>query len=249
MVAMVAPSFPIQYRYPEIIGALKRVGFAYVVEVSAGAIKTNELVKEVLKKNAKARFITSPCPSLVRMIRKKYPDLEKYLALVADSPMVATAKIIEEKYPEHKKVFLGPCVAKKFEAKEDYPELDILVLTYKELNKILIEKGIKKEIGDEKGKFDMTGGETRLYPISGGLTQSGNLKEMLSEDELEVVSGWQNDVKALERFAKDGKIRLLDILFCDGGCVNGPGIDRPDLSLEQRREMVVKFWKREQKKE
>ena len=34
MVAMLAPSFLIDFSYPEIIGMLKRLGFEYVVEVS-----------------------------------------------------------------------------------------------------------------------------------------------------------------------------------------------------------------------
>ncbi len=100
LAAMLAPSFPIVFQYPNIIGKLKRTGFIYVAEVSAGAIKTNEAVIKALIVNPKKRFITSPCASFVRFIRTKYPQLEKYLAYSADSPMVATVKIVKEKWPE-----------------------------------------------------------------------------------------------------------------------------------------------------
>ena len=106
LVAMVAPSFPIMYGYPEIITKLKALGFEYVVEVTAGAKKTNEAVAKLLKENPTSRFITSPCASFVRYIRTKHPEFLKYLAFQADSPMVATAKIVHEKYPDYRPIFI-----------------------------------------------------------------------------------------------------------------------------------------------
>jgi len=93
---------------------------------------------------------------------------------------------------------------------------------------------------DINAKFDIENTQTRLYPISGGLAQSCGAKEILSEDEIRVVSGWQNCVKALEEFENNKQIRLLDILFCDGGCINGPGIESK-LNLEERRKKIINF--------
>ena len=134
LVAMVAPSFLVDFNYPEIVGMLKRLGFEYVVEVAKGAVETNKQLLALLEVHPNNRYIASPCPAIVRMIRNKYPDLVQFLAPI-DSPMSATAKIVAKKYPSHKKVFIGPCFVKKIEAKEDYPELDILVLTFKEIKK------------------------------------------------------------------------------------------------------------------
>ena len=136
-VALLAPSFPVMYAYPDIVRNLKQMGFSEVLEVSVGAEITNAQLVMELKKDKKKRFITSPCASSVRLIRKKYPNLEKYLVYSVDSPMVATVKVAHHKWPDAKVVFIGPCIVKKLEASEDHPDLDILVLTYKELNDVM----------------------------------------------------------------------------------------------------------------
>src|SRR3989344_3261970 len=129
MVAMLAPSFPVVFDYPQIVGMLKRLGFKYVAEVARGAEETNKQLLALLKLHPDGRYITSPCPTIVRLVRNKYPELIPYLAKI-DSPMSALAKIIAKKYPDCKKVFIGPCFSKKSEAEEDRKELDILVLAY-----------------------------------------------------------------------------------------------------------------------
>lgn len=240
MVAMLAPSFSIDFSYPEIIGMLKRLGFNYVVEVSRGAIETNKQVIELIKNKPDEKFITSPCPSIVRLIRNKYPEFKDFLTLT-DSPMIATAKIVKEKYPDYKKVFIGPCFVKKLEAKEDYPELDIIVLTYKELIKIFRIKNINPTEQDKNHKFDIKGFETRLYPISGGLTQSSNINNSLLDEQYDVISGPKLAEKTIQEFKNNPDLKLLDILFCEGGCINGGGINSED-SLDEKRKRIINYW-------
>lgn len=240
LVAMVAPSFPIMYEAKEIITKLKALGFEYVVEVSAGAKKTNEEVAELLKANPNSRFITSPCASFVRYVRTKHPEYVKYLAFQADSPMVATAKIVREKYPGYKPVFIGPCIVKKLEAKEDYPELNMLVLTYKELEQILQEKGLSTLPTNPSNTFDISEGPTRIYPFDGGLTDSSGIRSFLKDEEIRIVSGYKNCEATLKEFEENKKIRFVDILFCEGGCINGPGITSP-LSIVDRKKKIVEY--------
>jgi len=241
LTAMVAPSFPIMFEYPLIVAQLKAVGFKHVVEVAAGADKTNQAVLAALKSDPKARFITSPCPSIVRMVRTKFPQLVPFLAFAADSPMVATARLVIEKFPGSRPIFLGPCNAKTLEAREDYPELNILSVPYRDLEILFKELGGGQVKVSKEDQFELACKKTRLYPMSGGLAQSSEVKNILSDDEIEVVSGWQNDEVALKKFLTDTKVRLLDILFCNGGCVSGPGINS-SLTLDQRREKVIDFW-------
>jgi len=233
LTTMLAPSFPIIFSYPEIVGKLKRLGFKYVVETAVGAQKTNEILMKMLKENPKSKFITSPCASFSQMIKTKYPELLKYLTPV-HSPMYYTAEIVKEKWPDTKPVFIGPCIVKKLEA-SNYTDIDILVITFKELNEILqyFKSDGKEE--DVNYYFDMISPTTRLYPISGGLTQSANLHQLLTPNQIQVVSGWQNCIQALDNFEKNTEIRLLDILYCDGGCINGSGIESK-LNTEERRD-------------
>lgn len=241
LVAMLAPSFPIVYQYPMIIGKLKRLGFRYVVEVAVGAKKTNKGLLAAFEKNPNRRCLTSPCAGFVRLIRQKYPHLQKYMLSEVDSPMGATARIVREKYPGFRPVFIGPCFAKKFEAKEDYPNLNILVLTYKELAQVFDHFKLDDFPGDCQEDFDIKGAETRLYPISGGLTDSSQIRDYLADDRIEVISGLEKCEEAIKRFEETSSIQLLDILFCDGGCINGPGVES-DLTLAERRQRVVDYW-------
>jgi len=242
MVAMLAPSFPVDFFYPEIVGRLKRLGFKYVVEVARGAAETNRQLNALLKLHPDKKYITSPCPSIVRLIRNKYPRLVPFLTPI-DSPMIAAAKIVAKKYPNYKKVYIGPCFVKKIEAKEDHPELDILVLTYMELAEIFKIKKISPGKKDKFSSFDIIGPETRLYPISGGLAQSSGLTKKFTDPEYDVISGPKLSVKVLGEFPHKPDLKLLDILYCDGGCISGAGIISKD-SLDQRRQKVVAYWNR-----
>lgn len=243
MVAMLAPSFPIDFDFPEILGMLRRLGFKYVVEVTRGAIETNNQLLELVKKNPDKRYITNPCPNIVRLIKNKFPNLLQYLTLI-DSPMSATAKMVAKKWPKYKKVFIGPCLAKKLEAKEDRPELDILVLTYRELKQIFELKNIVPDKKDKKAKFDIKGIGTELYPISGGLAQSSCLNEKLTDPEMDVISGPQMVNSFLQEFFGEKKdVEVLDILSCEGGCINGPGVCSQE-PLSTRRQKIINYWEK-----
>lgn len=244
LVAMIAPSFPVVYEYPQIITRLKKLGFAYVVEVSLGAEKTNQQVLGLMQANPQKRFITSPCPSFVRMVRTKYPNLLNYLALSADSPMAATAKLLKEKFPDHSPVFIGPCVAKKLESSEDRPELNILVLTYKEIDEVF--KNFNNDINPPAGsdKFDLEARDTRIYPMDGGLTLTSGANRILKDEEFRIVSGWKNVEQALVEFQNNPKIRFMDVLFCEGGCINGPGVVS-NLSIIDRKKKIIDYFNRE----
>jgi iron only hydrogenase large subunit-like protein len=240
LVAMLAPSFPIMYDYPKIISKLRNLGFTYVVEVSVGAKKTNEELAVLLKQNPTSRYITSPCPTIVRMIKKQMPQYAKYFTHDVDSPMIATAKIVRKKYPDYKPVFIGPCIVKKLEASEDVPELNILVLTYAEINQIFDNFKTPDQFNPDD-KFDISEpGMTRIYPVDGGLSHSSGLEKHFSKEELQIVSGWKNCIEAVKNFDTNPKIRLLDILFCDNGCINGPGIIS-QLKIEERKKKVLDF--------
>ncbi len=240
-VALLAPSFPVVYSFPEIIGKLKRLGFSAVVEVAIGAKVTNEALIAWIKSHPGGRFITSPCPTLTRLIKSKYPQLEKYLTRNVASPMVATAKVARQEYPAHRIVFIGPCNNKKLEARERAADLNILVLTYKELDEVFAYFKIQDEASDRTVNFDRQEPATRLYPVSGGLAQSSGVSEIFAEDEIQVVSGSVAVMKALNDFETNSKVRLLDILFCNGGCISGPGIVSP-LLLNERRNKVSDYW-------
>ncbi|MDD5041047.1 MAG: [Fe-Fe] hydrogenase large subunit C-terminal domain-containing protein [Candidatus Peribacteraceae bacterium] len=240
LVALLAPSFPICYSYPLIVARLKKLGFKAVIEVSAGAVKTNEQVVALLKKNPTARYISSPCAGFVRMVRKSFPALVPFLAFAADSPMIATARMAKEQYPDCQPVFIGPCFAKKLEASEDYPDLNILVLTYRELDAVFAHFTVGEDIDASGAAFDIAAAATRIYPMDGGLTVTSGLKDVLKEEEIRIISGYKQIPAVLEEFQRNPKIRFVDVLFCEGGCINGPGIIST-LSPDERKKRIADY--------
>lgn len=240
LVAMVAPSFPIVFPYPAIITMLKKIGFSYVVEVAAGAQETNKQLLELMKNNPNARYITSPCPTIVRLFRNQMKQYLKYLPEGVDSPMAATAKIVHDKYPGYRPVFIGPCVVKKYEAIEDEPALNILVLTFTELQQVFDYFAVDVQ-ANSHDTFDIESSEiTRMYAVDGGLSHSSGLSKQLPPKAVRVVSGWKDNMTTLKEFENDPDIKLLDILNCPGGCIFGPGI-KSMLTLEERKKKIQEY--------
>lgn len=234
IVGMLAPSYPVMFSYPSIAGKMRRLGFDKLVEVAVGAAKTNSALMTAFQSNPRARFITSPCPSIVRLIQKKYPELCRYVMNDTDSPMIATAKRMKEMYPKHTPIFIGPCFAKRIEAKEDTNDLGIVVMTFVELEAVFQKFSIYDDASDAQATFDVEEASTRSYPTDGGLTQTSKIRSILKEEEIRIVSGWKNCDGAFREFSANPVIRLLDILYCDGGCISGPGIASP-LGVDERK--------------
>jgi iron only hydrogenase large subunit-like protein len=89
--------------------------------------------ERILKENPTKRYICPNCPTIVMMINAKYPELKEYIIDVA-SPMVIMDRFVKKAYgAEYKTLFIGPCLAKKIEAKQygiNY------AITFKELQEI-----------------------------------------------------------------------------------------------------------------
>jgi len=237
--AMLAPSFVVDFSYPKIISQLKDLGFSKVVELTFGAKVVNKEYHKVLEKSNKL-MIATVCPGVVETIKSKYPNYRKNLIPV-DSPMIATAKICKKIYPHYKNVFISPCNFKKLEAQNsdavdyaiDYKELYTLL----EKNKLLNKKYSKNKIGIlDKFYNDYT----KIYPLAGGLSKTAHLKNILNPNESLVLDGMNEVSKFLENPSK--KIKFLDVTFCKGGCIGGPCIVST-LPLNQRREKVLDYLK------
>lgn len=224
---MLAPSFVSVYDYPNLIYRLRALGFNKVVEVTFGAKMTNINYYEILKNQTDRTWIASPCPTLVNIVKVKYPHLIPNLVPV-HSPMGSMALIAKVHFPEHIRVFVGPCFTKKLEA-EEIKSVDE-VLTFKELDTIFKEKNIPEQITDSRYHltFDKLYNDyTKVYPLSGGLSSTLQYNKILNKKDILVTDGMQNILKVLDGF-KDGfykNYKFLDILSCEGGCINGPGIE------------------------
>ena len=265
-VAMLAPTFAIDFKYPNIIGMLRHLGFKEVTELTFGARMVNwayaNYIKEHLhphtkqcKKRCKTRedcpcssvgasqelFIASPCPTVVAMVQTQYPELVKFLMPIV-SPMAAMAKVHKKLNPNCKVIFISPCWAKENVEAPKYKEIDA-VITLQDLKKIFEKEEIKEEDFTEDYYFDSFIREyTKIYPVSGGLASTSHIQKLFKDGEILVTDGVANIKKALEDFKNKTKsYKFLDLLNCDGGCIGGPAINRHDLSRDQRKEIIFGY--------
>lgn len=245
-VCMLAPSFPIDFKYPNIIGMLKELGFDKVTELTYGARIVNYWYVDYVKSHPKQKYyITSPCPTCVSLIQKRYPEIEKYLVPHV-SPMAAMAKIAKKYFPDHNVVFVSPCYAKQMMEAPKYDDVIDLVITFKELGKIFEAQDIQAEDFEEQSfEFDSFYEEdTKVYPISGGLAQTAHLRKYFKDDELFIADQPVNLLPAFEEIkAGKSKYRFFDILNCPGGCIGGPGLANSKLPTEAKRKKVLDYQK------
>ncbi len=241
-IALLAPSFIAEFDYPEIITALKKLGFKKVTELTFGAKMVNRNYHEILKENK--MFISTACPGITYFIEQNYPEFKENLVKV-DSPMIATAKICKKNYPQYTRIFISPCSFKKQEA-ESSKYLDY-VIDYQQLKQLFAKNNIsmKKEPNGKVEKFDCIYNDyTKIYPVAGGLSKTAHLKGVIKKNEVKIIDGVDKVKKYLDTYKKnpDKKIRFLDINFCAGGCLGGPFI-KEEKSITKREKRMKKYMK------
>mgnify|MGYP000822032307 FL=1 len=115
--------------------AMKEVGFTDMFEVGMGGDMTTQSEAEEWAEAYKAgeKKTTSCCPGFVNMIRKHFPELADKISTTV-SPMCMVSRMIKAKVPDAYTVFIGPCIAKKSEVKDQQIEGNAdAVLTFSEI--------------------------------------------------------------------------------------------------------------------
>ncbi len=240
--AIVAPSYSAEFTECDtaaLVGALRDLGFDYVHEVSFGADLVAAEYARLLAQDD-GRYVATSCPAVVSYTRKYHPDLLDHLAPIV-SPMLAIARVLRKKYgPDMKIVFIGPCIAKKGEAR--YAQFAGEVeeaLTYVELRTMFAAHGVSL-LGRDGADCDFDpphGSLGALFPISRGLLQAADLSEDLLTGDIVSADGRQNLVEAISDFESgETDARLLDILCCEG-CIMGAGFSTEDPIFKRRSDV------------
>ncbi len=230
VVAMVAPSIVGQFpgSLAQTIAGIRKVGFSTVMEVAAGAdITAQREAAEFCERLEQGDPLmgTSCCPAYTEAVRKHAPDFQRFVSSTR-TPMSYTAEMAAKHYPDAVKVFIGPCIAKKFEGIHD--ENVDYVLTYEELGAFLMAREIDTASLDESG-FDQTLGtpQGRGFPVSQGVAEA--VKHYVGAA-VPVEPIWINgltkkginQLRALAQGKGDGN--LIEVMSCEGGCICGPGV-------------------------
>ncbi|MGF7186245.1 ferredoxin hydrogenase large subunit [Desulfitispora alkaliphila] len=232
VVAMIAPAFIGQFGHKteaeQVIQALKKLGFAEVYEVALGAdmVSLEELEEFKAKVPSEQEFMTtSCCPAFVGMIDKHFPDLSKNISSTI-SPMVALAKHLKRD-SDTKTVFIGPCIAKKSEAR-DSGVVDS-VLTFEELAALFEAADIDlSQLTEDGVEIKANASQAaRAFAKAGGVTRS--IEKLLTEEEKSVFNpdsaqGLEECMAKLKEMSSGkSQANFFEGMVCTGGCIGGPG--------------------------
>ncbi len=253
--ALIAPAFLGQFGEKVTVGrlraAFKAMGFKGMVEVAVFAdILT---LKEALEFDANIQeehdfqLTSCCCPVWIAMIRKIYHQLLPHVP-GAVSPMVAAGRVVKQLHPDAMTVFIGPCMAKKAEAREkDIADAVDYVLTFQEVQDMFETADIRpEELGEDEKEHSSRAG--RIYARTGGVSEAVRMtvKQLTPNRKIEVKAEQADGVPAcremIERLQR-GEIHanFYEGMGCNGGCVGGP---KRIIPTDEGRENVNAYSKR-----
>lgn len=248
VVAMVAPATEGQFGTDITMAswrtALKKVGFADMVEVGLGGDMTAAAEAaewaEAYKEGKK--LTTSCCPAFVNLIRQHFPTLTDHISTTV-SPMCGVSRMLKAQDPETVTVFIGPCIAKKSEA------LDLNIqnnadyaLTFGEIRALMRAKDVELEPEENSSQGSSVYG--KRFGNSGGVTNAvlQSLKEMDEDISPNVLrcNGAAECKKAL-MLLKAGRLPedFIEGMACVGGCVGGPSKHKTELEAKKARDLLI----------
>lgn len=237
-VALPDPSLYSQFNHLDdvniILNALVRMGFDTVFEVSAAAELVSEVTREYLSQHEEELpMISTACPSVVRLIRVRFPNLIQHL-LPLNSPAEVAARMAAKQAMEETGLsreeigvfFISPCPAKVTYAKAplgtEKSSID-RVVAIKDIYPQLLAR--MKEIGawleeDEDAELEDYSGSGKIG-INWG--RSGGEAAALFTDSYLAADGIENVIKVLEDLEdqKLNDLRFVELNACSGGCVGG----------------------------
>ena len=189
------------------------------------------------------KMTTSCCPAFVNMIRKHYPELADNISTTI-SPMCAVSRMLKAKDPGTVTVFVGPCIAKKSEVKDNDIEGNAdYVLTIGEFRAMMRAKDVQFE--PEENDSQQASVYGKRFGNGGGVT-AAVLKSMeetgtdTSGLTVEKCAGAAEVKKALT-LMKVGRLQadFVEGMMCEGGCVGGPSQHRSEMQFKKDRDTLI----------
>ena len=240
-----APSYVSEFpdvRPGQIIRALKKLGFFGVSETALGAQQVSARAAALLRENPNRVLASSACPTIVGYLQKHHENGAALLTGLL-SPLLTHGKMLRQAFgPEIGVVFIGPCIAKKLEA-DGRPDLLDVALTFEDLRRWLeLEKidlpDVKETPADRF--IPERAAEGAWYPVDGGMIAGMKSACAMNDCSLMAFSGLGAIRKALEGLGemKPDNGLFLELLACEGGCVNGPKAARRAATIVKRRRVL-----------
>ncbi|MFZ2446453.1 MAG: [Fe-Fe] hydrogenase large subunit C-terminal domain-containing protein [Syntrophobacteraceae bacterium] len=242
--ASLAPSFISEFPdvpAPVVIRALKKLGFHGVSETALGAERVSGSTARLLEDRTPRVIISTACPVVVNYLGKYYPQYAGSL-MHHVSPILAHCKLLREHFgPSIGIVFFSPCIGKKGEADLNSDLLDV-ALTFEDLRRWFNDEQISFDTDTDEGDSFVPhpAREGALYPIDGGMIAGVKAGCSVMEADCMSFSGIRNVQRAisgLNEMRLSGPI-FLELLACEGGCVNGPKASQRQATAWKRCQII-----------
>jgi iron only hydrogenase large subunit-like protein len=212
-----------------VVQAIKRIGFDYVIDVSR-ACEEFSIAFDTFMSTYRGRLplISDFCPTVVRLIQVKYPDLTE-LVMPLDVPREVAAREFKEDLSKRMHcapgdigvIYLTPCPAKMVSIRQPAEKtksaldgavsiIDLYLPILAALREIR-DQDIDPEIG-------------RTFTFSAGWEMLGEMTRLLGPERVLAVSGMSDVIKVLDDI-ENSKLRdvaLVEASSCMGGCIGGP---------------------------
>lgn len=229
-VALPAPSLYSQFNNLDdvniVLSALIRMGFDDVFEVSAAAELVSDATREYLSQHEdNLPIISTACPSVVRLIRVRFPNLIPHLLPlnppVEVAAMLAARRVMEKTGLKREEIgicFISPCPSKVTYAKAPLgtakSEIDHVLAIKDVYPKLLF---CMKEVGDDVKELGTSGKIGISWGRSGGEASGLFTENYLAAD------GIENVIRVLEDLEdqKFSNLKFVELNACNGGCVGG----------------------------
>lgn len=240
--ASIAPSFAAAFepgQHQRFVAALRKLGFAYVGETAHAARDVALATADAALRANAGSLVCTACPAAVGFIEQYHPAVADRLAPVV-SPMIAHAKKIKAALGQDAAVvFIGPCVTKKKEAQRpEFAGIVDVVLTFSEALQWLESRGIDLSSCEESSFDDAPAGCAALFPLPGGLMKTAGLDDFAVNASLLHTQGAVQLEDVVAGMEAGTATALVEPLFCEHGCINGPGMPAGK-TLAARRSAVI----------
>jgi len=229
-VALPAPSLYGQFNHLEdvniVLTALKKMGFDDVFEVSAAA----ELISEISRKyvaehKEKWPIISTACPTVVRLIQIRFPNLIEHLLPIC-APVDLAASLAKDRAMQKTGlsreeigiIFISPCPAKVSASRVP------IGIEHSEINGVLAIKDIYPTmLSYMKKSVDSVEELSKSGRIGIGWGSTGGEASSLLTDNYLAADGIENVIKVLEDLEdqKFDYLEFIELNACAGGCVGG----------------------------
>ena len=250
VIAMCAPATEGQFGKDITMGAvraaLKKIGFADMVEVGLGGDMTAayEAMEWIEARKEGRKMTTSCCPAFISMLRHYFPEQYEKNKSSTVSPMVAVSRYLKYLDPDCVTVFIGPCIAKKGETLNEFiADRPDYALTFGEMLTLLDSRKITIEPVEETYQESSLYG--KKFAGSGGVAAAvieamQEMGEDTSDISLLTCAGGDECKKALT-LLKAGKLKedFIEGMMCPGGCVSGPSRHQAENLVIRARENLL----------